>query len=69
MQLTQISDSWIASKSLAKRSQEHTNRLMEAAGGPRQPVEVPRRLQMRESFAPVQRNATSEAPTRTPGGP
>ena len=39
---------------------------METAERPRQPLEVPRRSQMRESFAPVQRNAMLNAPTRTP---
>ena len=64
MQLRATSDPWMTPKSLFKDPQEHPERLMEADGISRQPLEAFRRSQMPESLAPVQRNAVPLEPQR-----
>ena len=50
-------DPSMTSESLFERPQEHPECLMEADGISRQPLEAPKRSQMRESLTPAQRNA------------
>lgn len=53
MQPISIPDPQMASESLPGRFQERPRWLMKTEGSSRQPLEVPRRSQMPESFAPA----------------
>ena len=66
MQRTAMFDPQIASGSLPGHPQERPRCLRETEGSSRQPLEMPRRSQMRGSLAPVQRNAMPIALARAP---